>query len=522
MSDRLRSLLTGPQISQHDNQKDCWVVVHGHAYDVTDFLDEHPGGGAIILKYAGKDATAEYDPIHPPGTIEKSLPKDKHKGEVDMSTIATVSLPQDPHAKDENAKMPLAHMMNLDDMEIACEKFLSRAAWTYFHSAADSLGSLVSNRGDWKKVTFRPRIMRDVKKVDMRRRMFGSECRLPVFIAPAARARVVHEDGEACLARGAGKTGIAYCPSTYSTVEHDELRREFEKRKSESRSGLGAMWFQLYVAKKKEKTIELIQMARKLGFTALVVTVDTPVVGKREEDERFRAELSTAAGDDSQLLAWKMPDQLEKEDVPVLRGHHSSTLNWEDLTYIKEAWGWPETGPIALKGIQTVEDAVMAAEYGVDAIYLSNHGGRQCDDAPSSIRTLVEIRKFYPGLLKKMEVYLDGGVRRGADVLKALALGATGVGLGRPFMYSVAYGDLGVEKVISCEYLVSQCLWTCKLTSHTVLSEEIETTMRLIGVTSLDQLNPNYVNTKLIDVEVPDAVDWSEGRSWISRLRSKL
>jgi L-lactate dehydrogenase (cytochrome) len=520
MSDQLRSLLTGPQIAKHSTKDDCWVVVSGHAYDVTDFLDEHPGGAAIILKYAGKDATAEYDPIHPPGTIEKSLSKDKHKGQVDMSTIATVSLPQDTHNMDDNARMPLAHMMNLDDMEIACEKFLSRAAWTYFHSAADSLGSLANNRGDWKKVTFRPRIMRDVKRVDMRRKMFGSECRLPVFIAPAARARVVHEDGELCLARGAGRAGIAYCPSTYSTVEHDELMTEFQRCKAESETGLGAMWFQLYVAKKNERTVELIEMAKRLGFTALVITVDTPVVGKREEDERFRAELSTVAGDDSQLLAWKMPQQLEGEDAPVLRGHHSTTLNWDDLKWIREAWAG--TGPIALKGIQTVEDALMAAEHGIDAIYLSNHGGRQCDDAPSSIRTLVEIRKFHPSLLKKMEVYMDGGVRRGADILKALALGATGVGLGRPFMYSCAYGNQGVEKVISCESFQMLKLLAWLLTSRTVLSEEIETTMRLIGVTSLDQLTPNYVNTKLLDPEIPDAVDWSDGRSWMDRLRSKL
>ena len=266
------------------------------------------------------------------------------------------------------------------------------------------------------------------------------------FIAPAARAKIVHDDGELCLARGAAKWGIGYCPSSYSTVEHDQLMDSFHTVRRQTGHSLGGMWFQLYVAKKRERTEELILMARNLGFTALVVTVDTAVVGKREEDERYRAELSVAAGTEDDLLEWKNPGQLQGEDAPVLRGHHSSTLNWDDLKWIKQQWG---SGPVALKGIQTVEDAVMAAEYGVDAIYLSNHGGRQCDDAPSAIRTLLEIRKFHPWILKKMEIYVDGGVRRGADVLKALCLGATGVALGRPFMYSVAYGNEGVEKVIS-------------------------------------------------------------------------
>jgi L-lactate dehydrogenase (cytochrome) len=367
-----------------------------------------------------------------------------------MATVSSVSAPQVVRDLDKMAKIPLSHCMSLDDIEKAAERIIPRNAWTYFHSAADSLRSYDNNRDDWKKVMLRPRTMRNVQRVDMQRTMFGHKCQLPFFIAPAARAKVVHEDGELCLARGAAKYGIGYCPSTYSTIEHEDLAKAFTAEYEESKGG--ALFFQLYVAKKKERTIELITMARRLGFKALVVTVDSPVVGKREEDERYRAELSTAAGEDSALLEWMNPGKLQGEDAPVLRGHHSSTLNWDDLPWIKEAWGWPQTGPIALKGIQTAEDAALSAQYGIDAIYLSNHGGRQCDDAPSSIQTLLEIRRFYPEILRQMEIYLDGGIRRGADVLKALCLGATGVSLGRPFMYSVAYGDQGVERVINCKH----------------------------------------------------------------------
>jgi L-lactate dehydrogenase (cytochrome) len=211
------------------------------------------------------------------------------------------------------------------------------------------------------------------------------------------------------------------------------------------------MFFQLYVAKEKRRTIELVAMARKLGFKALFITVDTAVVGKREEDERCRAEQDHLAGrPDGALVQWKRRSESPGDDSPVLRGHSSSTLNWDDLPWIREAWG-VDTGPVVLKGIQTVEDAVMAVQAGVDAIYLSNHGGRQCDDAPSSLHVLLEIHRFHPEILGKVEIYLDGWVRRGADILKAIALGASGVAIGRPFMYSLQYGTEGVLKAIQSE-----------------------------------------------------------------------
>jgi L-lactate dehydrogenase (cytochrome) len=438
----MSSLLHGLEIAKHNSKDSCWVIVNGKAYDVTDYLEKHPGGSAIILQYGGKDATAVYEPIHPPGTIEKALPKDKHLGSVDPATVSTVSSPQVTRDLDKTARIPLSHCLNLDDIEKAAERIINPSAWAYFHSAADSLGSLANNRDDWKKVTLRPRVMRNVRRVNMQRTILGQKSRLPFFIAPAARAQLVHEDGELCLARGAAKTGIPYCPSTYSTIPHKELAECMNAEKGNGDNG--ALFFQLYVAHEKAQTVELITMARELGFKALVITVDTPVVGKREEDERYRAELATASGDDSVLTEWYKPQ--ENEDGPPLRGHHSSTLNWDDLPWIREAW--QNSGPIAIKGIQTAEDAALAVQHGVDAIYLSNHGGRQCDDAPSAIRTLLEIRRFYPEILGQVEIYLDGWVRRGADVIKALCLGATAVGLGRPFMYAVSMGDEGVLKVI--------------------------------------------------------------------------
>ncbi len=454
-------LLNGNEVATHTTKDSCWVIVSGKVYDVTDYLEHHPGGSQILLQYGGKDATAMYEPIHPPGTIERSLPKEKHLGSVDPATVSSPSQPQVVRDLDKTARIPLSHCLNLDDVEKAAARIIPKSAYVYFASAADSLHSLKTNHGDWKKVGLRPRIMRNVRRVDMTRRMLGGKFRLPFFIAPAARARLVHEDGELCLTRGAAQWGIPHCPSTYSTVPHDELmecltaqKKNVKFRNLEANEG-GELWFQLYVAHEREKTIELVTMARDLGYKALIITVDTPVVGKREEDERFRAELATSSGDNTVLTEWYKPADESDPDAPPLRGHHSSTLNWEDLPWIREAWakGRDDAGPVVLKGIQTAEDAALAVyTYGVDGIYLSNHGGRQCDDAPSSIRTLLEIRKFYPELLQKAEVYVDGGVRRGADIIKALCLGAKGVGLGRPFMYSCAMGDEGVSKVVQREY----------------------------------------------------------------------
>lgn len=460
MSDSSSTALKTAAIATHSTRESCWVIVNGNVYDVTEYLDKHPGGAQILLQYGGKDATAMYEPIHAPGTIERMLPKDKHLGAVADAPKASMTSGADQAS--EKKTIPLAQCLNLLDVERAATLLMSKSAYVYFSSAADSLHSLKTNHGDWKKVTLRPRIMRNVRRVDMRRTMLGHRFRLPFFIAPAARAALVHPDGELCLARGAARWGIPYCPSTYSTIPHDELATCMAEEKSkvggfknlEAGEG-GQMWFQLYVAHEKARTIELIEMARRLGFKALVITVDTPVVGKREEDERYRAELAAASGDDSVLKEWYKPADETDPNAPPLRGHHSSTLNWDDLPWIREAWrnGRDDAGPIVLKGIQTAEDAALAVStYHVDAIYLSNHGGRQCDDAPSSIRTLLEIRKFYPEILTKAEVYLDGGVRRGADIIKALCLGARGVALGRPFMYGVAMGNDGVAKVIQREF----------------------------------------------------------------------
>jgi L-lactate dehydrogenase (cytochrome) len=350
-----------------------------------------------------------------------------------------------PKTISDDEPIPISLCMNVDDMERAAKRVISKRAWSYFHSAADSLQSYNTNRGDWTKISFRPRVLKNVSRVNMKCSIMGQQSNLPFFISPAAMARLGHKDGELCNAIGAGVMNIPYCTSTFSSVSHDELAAAIAARKG------GCLFFQLYVSKAKSQTLELIAMARRLDFKALVITVDTPVLGKREEDELYKAEVDHAAGEPVKSILETVSSDIPSTSTeePILRGVTSSALDWDDLVWIREAWG--NHGPVVLKGIQTAEDAKKAAGLGL-GIYLSNHGGRQIDCGPSSIRTLLEIRKFCPEILGTVEIFLDGGVRRGTDVLKAICLGATAVAMGRPFMYALgAYGTEGVLKTIQCK-----------------------------------------------------------------------
>lgn len=340
---------------------------------------------------------------------------------------------------------PLSYCQNLLDFENEAGKVLSKRAYTYFHSAADSLQSLRANERDWSHITFRPRVMRNVVQANMARIVMGQRAALPFFIAPTAMVKLANLEGEVGLARAAHAKQIPYAVSTYASCSHEEISAFMHTDGSPN-----LLFFQLYVPRQRDTAIKLIEGARSLGFKALLLTVDTPVVGKREEDDRYKAEVDYKAGvEDSP----RTMDSVSDTERPVLRGVHSSTLNWEDLTWIRDAW--KGAGPIVLKGIQTAEDALLAYQLGVDGIYLSNHGGRQLDFAPSAVQTLLEIRTFCPQILGKIEIYLDGGVRRGSDVLKAICLGATAVAIGRPFIYALgAYGVPGVEKAIECMFCV--------------------------------------------------------------------
>ena len=242
---------------------------------------------------------------------------------------------------------------------------------------------------------------------------------------------------------------------------------------------------QLYVNSDRSQTEKLLKHARAVGVKAVFVTVDAPVPGKREADERIAAENVAAAISGAVAHNDKKGGGLGR----VMGKYIDPTLSWDDLAWIKEVSGLP----LVLKGIQTAADARKAADYGVDGILLSNHGGRSLDTTQPTMLTLLEMHKTCPEVFHKLEVYVDGGFTRGTDILKAIALGATAVGIGRPWLYALGYGQEGVEHL--CD----------------ILKDELETSMKLSGITDIDEAHPGMVNTALLE----PLIRTSETHPWI-------
>ncbi|KAL4794012.1 FMN-dependent dehydrogenase-domain-containing protein [Aspergillus venezuelensis] len=465
MASKMRTI---KDVATHDSRASCWVVIRGQVYDLTSFLNEHPGGAAVILEYGGRDATGVFEAIHPRGAIEQ-LPREMHLGPTEVTSDNSAgSDPITGIAERNTATIktpPLNSIQNLHEFESTAKTTLSERAWTYCSSAADGLNSHHNNLTDWAKISFRPRVFRNISKVSFRRNIMGHDSSLPIFIAPTAHAKLGHEDGELGLARAASRHNIVYTVSSASSTPHDQVTMCFEEKERNGpglRFGRGMLAFQLYLPPVSTEKVgrDKIIRAKDLDYGALVVTVDTPVLGKREEDERFHASLEGGNIQRQGVVAVQRPAK-PGDDKHVLRGYHASSLIWDDLS---------------------AEDALRATQAGVQGIYLSNHGGRQLGHAPSSIATLLDINIICLEILGKIEIYLDGGVKRGSDVVKALCLGATGVGLGRPFLYALGgYGTDGVMKAIQ------------------LLSDEIETTLRLLGTANISELSPTYLDTAALE-----------------------
>ncbi|GAA6012024.1 hypothetical protein JCM11491_000141 [Sporobolomyces phaffii] len=489
-------MLTGAEVARHNSQGDLWMIIDGHAYDLTGF--DHPGGLRILLKYAGKDATDEYAPIHPEGTVQQALARDKHLGPVDMATVEkVVERVEKPRPGDDEPKPSLANCLNLDDIENAAERLLKTKAWAYYRSAADDELTHDRNRQTFSRLRLRPRVMRDVTTVDLTTKLLGHKSSLPFFIAPAAMGRLAHPDGEKCLARTAKAHGFPYVLSSNSSVSFEELSRDPDQ----------TLFFQLYVNKDRKKTEDLLQRVVKAGFKAIVVTVDAPVAGKRERDERTKLDLE--ASDDPNMkkaVAATAPDAPDRpkqtsttqgiaQTLGSLNASQPTSIATQMFSYVDPALRWQDIAwikrvtnglPVVVKGIQSAEDAALATHYGASAIYLSNHGGRQLEGAPTSLETLLEIRKYEPWVFDHTEIWCDGGVRRGTDILKLLALGARAVGIGRPFMYSLVFGDAGVDHVA------------------TILRDELAQNVRLVGATKLSDLDPALVNARDLERDIYD------------------
>ncbi|KAK3369091.1 FMN-dependent dehydrogenase-domain-containing protein [Lasiosphaeria ovina] len=473
--------LTGVEVAKHSSAKDCWVIVHGRAYDVTEFLPEHPGGQKVILKYAGGDATEEFEPIHPPDTLDKYLDRSKHMGAVDMATVArakeTQASPDEQDRQRRIAEMPLLEQCyNLLDFEAVARRVMKKTAWAYYSSAADDEITMRENHAAFHRIWFRPRILVDVSTVDFSTTMLGTKVAMPFYVTATALGKLGHPEGEVVLTRAAAKHNVIQMIPTLASCAFDEI--------VDAAADHQVQWLQLYVNKDRAITERIVRHAERRGCKGLFITVDAPQLGRREKDMRSKF---TDPGSSVQAAAGHATDGSQGA-ARAISSFIAPGLSWADIPWFRGITAMP----IVLKGVQRVEDVLRAVDAGVQGVVLSNHGGRQLDFARSAVEVLAETMPVLRarGLQDKIEVYVDGGVRRATDILKALCLGARGVGIGRPFLYAMsAYGFGGVDRAMQ------------------LLRDEMEMNMRLIGATSVADLGADLLDVRSLSSHATTPAD---------------
>ncbi|KAL5118808.1 hypothetical protein ACEQ8H_003311 [Pleosporales sp. CAS-2024a] len=473
------------EVAKHKTAESCWVVLYGNVYDVTRFLPEHPGGSKIILQLAGTDATDEYDPIHPPGILEENLkPEDK------IGTINPDSLPKEKEektavqareAKKDDGPVDLESILNMDEMEEVATKKIPHKGWAYYYSAADDLISKEFNTRVYRQILFRPRIFVDCTRCDTSTSLIGNKVKLPIYVSPAAMARLAHPDGEWGIAQACSQFGAMHLISQNASMTPEQIVADATADQ--------VFGWQLYVQNQRAKSEAMLGRINALDAIKFIcLTLDAPVPGKREHDERSK---NVGSNNLSSVSVRAAVQEQQQEQQPKTMGVGQS-LFWgtaSDLTW-RDTLPWlakHTQKPIVLKGIQTHEDAYLASLHApqVKAIILSNHGGRGLDTSPPAVHTLLEIRKYCPEVFERIEVWVDGGIKRGTDVVKALCLGARGVGLGRAALFGLgAGGKEGVARVLE------------------ILKAETETCMRLLGVERVEELGMQHINTRAVERDI--------------------
>ena len=375
-------------------------------------------------------------------------------------------------------------IVNIEDLRRAAKRRLPRAVFDYIDGGADREITLDQNCRAYNEVAFRPRCAVANAKYNLGTTVLGMPLALPFLLAPVGSSRMFYPRGEEVAARAAGEAGTAYILSTLSGCLLEDVRR----------ATTGPAWYQLYLVGGRDVALGSIQRAREAGYSALVVTIDTPVAGLRERDLRNgMKELLThnpltmlpfvwqfaskprwlaAFFRDGGLMSFPnvvLPGEGPMPYADVGSALESSTVTWPDLRWIREAWN----GPIVVKGVHRGDDAKQAVDVGADAVVVSNHGGRQLDSVHATLRVLPEVVAAVNG---RAEVMLDGGIRRGGDIVKALCLGAKAVLIGRAYAYGLgAAGGPGVARAIE------------------ILQADVMRTMKLLGCPSVTALDRSYI-----------------------------
>lgn len=355
--------------------------------------------------------------------------------------------------------------MNVDEYEVLAKRRMPKMVFDYFANGSEDQVSLRENRTAFSRIRLRPRILVDVSNIDLATSVLGFQIDMPIMVAPTALHKLAHPDGELATARAAAAANTLMILSSSSSCSMEEV----------AATGPGVRFFQLYVYKDRNITRTLVRRAEQAGYQAIVLTVDTPRLGRREADIRngFQMPPHVVYKNMEGLMNLQRMDHTSKSMLASWAdSHFDRTLNWKDVEWLRSITKLP----VLVKGILTADDAVLAMQSGVAGIMVSNHGARQLDHVPATISVLEEVVKVVGG---RLPVFLDGGVRRGTDVFKALALGASGVFVGRPIPFALAVdGEAGATKALQ------------------MLRNELELTMALMGVCSVKEIHRQHVQTE--------------------------
>ncbi|MGI9624478.1 MAG: alpha-hydroxy acid oxidase [Acidimicrobiales bacterium] len=401
--------------------------------------------------------------------------------------------------KTDPVERRLSRVANVEDLRQLARRRLPGGVFDYIDGAAEDEVTLGRNTAGFDELEFAPRVLRDVSGIDTSTDILGQASPLPLILAPTGFGRIAHSEGELAVCRSASRARLPYTLSTMATRSIEEIT---EAQDSVQLGNDGdevtssRRWFQVYVWKDKGLLKELLDRAKEAGYESIMITVDTAVLGRRERDVRRGFTLPPSLGLDTLIdgalhpsWTWDFAtaDPIRFANVvgsdtddgsdPISLSEHmrrqfDERLSWSDIEWFQSVW----EGPIILKGIQTVDDALLAADAGVDAIALSNHGGRQLDGAPAPIDLVAPVVDAVEG---RAEIYCDGGVRRGSDIVKAIALGADACMIGRAYFYALgAAGERGVDWVLE------------------FLADGMEQTMALTGARSIDEIGPELVRSR--------------------------
>ncbi|MBI3428621.1 MAG: alpha-hydroxy-acid oxidizing protein [Actinobacteria bacterium] len=380
----------------------------------------------------------------------------------------------------------LRNVHSVEDIRAIAHKRLPRAVNDFIEGGAEDEVTISRNRSGFENIHIVPNILTDVSVRSITTTILGTKVSSPIVLSPVGLASLAHPMGEVAAAQAAGKMGIISTVSSSSSWNLEEI----------ASSSSGTKWFQLYIWRDRELTAEIVERARAAGYTALVLTVDVPISARRERDLRngftipprprvsqsgdllkhfgwFYAQLKSELAGHKMSMGNFTPGNVGMRSrlkmLEVVNDLFDPSITWHDVEWLKSIWN----GPLVIKGVMTASDAKRTVASGADAVWISNHGGRQLDGVSASVTVLPDIVRAVRG---KAEIYIDGGVRRGGDIVKAIALGANACMIGRPYLYGLAAnGKVGVENIIK------------------ILQVEMDATMALMGRPTLESLDASAV-----------------------------